>query len=78
MALEKIISGGQTGVDRGVLNVALSHGFPCGGWYLPGRRAEDGVILPEYPVTELTEGGYRQRMIQPLVEKNTTTANSYG
>ena len=32
MALEKIISGGQTGVDRAALDAALAGDFPCGGW----------------------------------------------
>jgi len=29
--LLKIISGGQTGVDRGALDAALAVGFTCGG-----------------------------------------------
>lgn len=28
----KLISGGQTGVDRAALDVALELGIPCGGW----------------------------------------------
>jgi hypothetical protein len=28
----KIISGGQRGVDRAALDVALEFGIPCGGW----------------------------------------------
>ena len=30
--LEKIVSGGQTGADRGALDAALAASFPCGGW----------------------------------------------
>ncbi len=30
--IEKIISGGQTGVDRAALDVALELGIPAGGW----------------------------------------------
>jgi Circularly permutated YpsA SLOG family len=32
MALTKIVSGGQTGVDRGALDEALVAGFACGEW----------------------------------------------
>jgi hypothetical protein len=42
--IEKIISGGQTGVDRAALDVALELGIPCGGWCPKGRKAEDGRI----------------------------------
>src|ERR1700730_12095061 len=50
--IEKIISGGQTGVDRAALDVALTLGIACGGWCPRGRRAEDGQIPPEYPLPE--------------------------
>ena len=43
--LVKIVSGGQTGVDRGALDAALAAGFPCGGWCPADRRAEDGSII---------------------------------
>jgi Circularly permutated YpsA SLOG family len=44
MRLAKILSGGQTGIDRGALDAALAWGFPCSGWCPPGRLAEDGRI----------------------------------
>jgi Circularly permutated YpsA SLOG family len=53
MKLEKIISGGQTGVDRGALDAALVAGFPCGGWCPADRFAEDGEIPERYPLTPL-------------------------
>jgi hypothetical protein len=34
----RIVSGGQTGVDRGALDAALGLGIPCGGWCPRGRR----------------------------------------
>src|ERR1700735_199758 len=55
MGLQKIVSGGQTGVDRGALDAALLAGFPCGGWCPAGRLAEDGEIPDRYPPTELPE-----------------------
>jgi len=57
----KIISGGQTGVDRAALDIALECGIPCGGWCPKGRRAEDGVIAARYPLTESTKEEYPQR-----------------
>ena len=59
--LKKIISGGQTGVDRAALDVALELGIPCGGWCPNGRKAENGAIPAHYPLQELPSGGYRQR-----------------
>lgn len=50
MALSKIISGGQTGVDRGALDAALVAGFACGGWCPSNRGAEDGEIPERYPL----------------------------
>jgi hypothetical protein len=52
----KIISGGQTGVDRAALDVALRHGIPCGGWCPAGRLDEFGTIPEHYPLQELNEG----------------------
>ena len=57
----KIISGGQTGVDRAALDVALELGLPCGGWCPKGRRAEDGTIAARYPLTETPSEKYPQR-----------------
>ena len=50
--ITKVVSGGQTGVDRAALDVAREQGIPSGGWCPKGRRAEDGSILPHYPVIE--------------------------
>lgn len=49
----KVISGGQTGVDRAALDAALGWDIPHGGQVPKGRIAEDGVI-PDY-YTGLTE-----------------------
>lgn len=61
MTLKKIVSGGQTGVDRAALDSALTLQFPCGGWVTWNRMAEDGVIAERYPLMPLPKGGYRQR-----------------
>jgi hypothetical protein len=59
--IEKIISGGQTGVDRAALDVALELGIPCGGWCPKGRKAEDGRIDPRYPLQETESTSYPVR-----------------
>lgn len=59
--IEKVVSGGQTGVDRAALDVALSANMDCGGWCPQGRRAEDGPIPDRYPLTETDSGAYVAR-----------------
>lgn len=59
--LQKIVSGGQTGVDRAALDWALANGFACGGWCPAGRLAEDGPIDARYPLEETPGEGYSQR-----------------
>ena len=54
----KIISGGQSGVDRVALDFALQYGILCGGWCPKGRKAEDGRIDEKYPLTETTDDNY--------------------
>jgi hypothetical protein len=48
----RLCSGGQTGVDRAALDIALELHLPCGGWCPRGRRAEDGRIPLRYPLQE--------------------------
>jgi hypothetical protein len=76
--MRKIISGGQTGVDRGALDAALAAGFPCGGWCPEGRMAEDGPIPSRYPLQELAGGGYRQRTRQNVIDSDGTLVIYFG
>ena len=57
----RLVSGGQTGVDRAALDVALARGLPCGGWCPRGRKAEDGPIAARYPLQETPTAEYPQR-----------------
>ena len=56
-----ILSGGQTGVDRAALDVALGAGVAVEGWCPAGRRAEDGVLDERYPLQETPTEAYAQR-----------------
>ena len=69
---QKIISGGQTGVDRGALDACLEHSFNCGGWCPKGRWAEDGVIDKRYPLSETEEKKYSARTIKNVEEADGT------
>ena len=72
MPLTKLVSGGQTGVDRGALDAALAAGFPCGGWCPAGRAAEDGAIDARYPLVELANARYRERTIRNVADSDAT------
>ena len=54
----KLISGGQSGVDRAVLDVALERGIAYGGWCPKGGWAEDFPeppgVLTKYPFLRQT------------------------
>ena len=77
MGLLKIVSGGETGVDRAALDAALAAGFPCGGWVTWDRMAEDGRIPDEYPLMPLPDGGYRQRTRLNVVDSDGTAIVFY-
>ena len=57
----RIVSGGQTGVDRAALEVALALDLPTGGWCPKGRIAEDGIIAARYPLLETRTADYYER-----------------
>jgi hypothetical protein len=70
MPITKIVSGGETGVDRAALDAALAAGFPCGGWAPGDRSAEDGTIDDRYPLVALPKGGTRQRTRLNVVDSD--------
>lgn len=70
--LIKVISGGQTGVDRAALDAALACGLPIGGYCPRGRKAEDGRIPDKYPLTEMPTTDYPARTRKNVEEADAT------
>src|SRR5262245_39953450 len=78
MKLKRIVSGGQSGVDRGALDAALALSFPCGGWCPAARLAEDGPIPDRYPVIELPGADYRGRTRRNVLDSDATLIIAFG
>lgn len=72
MVLSKIISGGQTGVDRAVLDVCLKLNFPYDGYCPKGRIAEDGVLNSKYLLKETSTSLYSERTIKNIIISDAT------
>jgi len=72
IALTKIISGGQTGVDRAALDFAIRHGYEHGGWCPRDRRAEDGPIPSAYVLRETDSFDYVERTGQNVMDSDAT------
>ncbi|MEZ6135256.1 MAG: putative molybdenum carrier protein [Pirellulaceae bacterium] len=67
-----IISGGQTGVDRGALDAAIALGIAHGGCCPRGRLAEDGPIAARYQLQELESADYTVRTQQNVIDSDGT------
>lgn len=72
LQLAVIVSGGQTGVDRAALDVAMELGLRHGGWCPAGRKAEDGVIPEQYDLKETPSTEYRERTRRNVSDSNAT------
>ena len=70
--IEKIISGGQTGVDRAALDCAIALHIPHGGWCPAGRKAEDGRIDERYRLVELASARYDDRTRENVEDSDGT------
>ena len=76
--VSKIISGGQTGVDRAALDVALELGIPHGGWCPRGRRSESGVIPSVYRLQQTESSDYAVRTEKNVLDSNGTLILHFG
>ncbi len=68
----KIISGGQTGIDRQALDLAIELDLPHGGWCPRGRIAEDGRIPRKYRLRETDSHRYHVRTEQNVIDSDGT------
>jgi hypothetical protein len=76
--LSKIVSGGQTGVDRAGLDVAIKLGVPHGGWVPKGRLAEDGPLPERYRMHETPTAVYSERTEKNVIDSDGTLIISRG
>jgi hypothetical protein len=76
--IEKIISGGQTGADRGGLDAAIELLIPHDGYCPRGRKAEDGRIPDCYYLTELDSDDYRVRTRRNVAFAHATIVFAFG
>jgi hypothetical protein len=74
----RVVSGGQTGADRGGLDGARALGLPTGGFCPRGRRAEDGRIPEVYPLVELSSREYPARTRANIEGSDATVVFSFG
>jgi hypothetical protein len=74
----RIVSGGQTGVDRAALDAALAAGISCEGWCPKGRKAEDGRIDDKYPLKETPSEEYDERTAWNVRDSDATLILCWG
>jgi len=74
----RIISGGQTGVDRAALDLALQLGISISGWCPQGRLAEDGPIPFMYPLQETPSPKSAQRTAWNVRDADGTLILAWG
>lgn len=76
MRLEKVISGGQTGVDQVGLEVAYRYGWPTGGTAPKGYRTDAGPMIAllrdKYGLTESFSAQYAPRTIKNIKDADQT------
>jgi hypothetical protein len=76
--LKRIISGGQTGADRGGLDAAIELGIPHSGWCPKGRRSEDGRIPETYRLQETAGSSYPERTKKNVLYSDGTVVFTFG
>lgn len=73
--LERVISGGQTGVDQAALYAAQDYGFQTGGWIPQGFRTLKGsqpMLGPRFGLREHSAYDYSPRTEQNVMDSDAT------
>jgi hypothetical protein len=79
MKIAKIVSGAQTGADRGGLDAAIWCELAYGGWIPKGRKSEDGVIPYKYEgLKETKSADYLGRTEANVVDSDATIVFCFG
>jgi hypothetical protein len=76
--IKRIVSGGQTGVDRAALDVAIKLGIAHGGWVPRGRLTENGPLPQKYHLKETSSSRYSARTEKNVVDTDGTLILSHG
>ncbi|MFO1519669.1 MAG: putative molybdenum carrier protein [bacterium] len=76
--VKKVVSGGQTGVDRAALDAAMELQIPCGGFCPRGRLAEDGKIPEKYLLQETKTEVYEERTRKNVADSDGTLVFTRG
>jgi hypothetical protein len=76
--IDKIISGGQTGVDQAALDAAINLGIPHGGWVPKGRKTENGPLPDKYTMRQMPTSSYSERTEQNVIDSDGTLIISRG
>jgi hypothetical protein len=76
--IDKIVSGGQTGVDQAALDVAIKLGIPYGGWIPKGRKTENGALPQKYTMQEMPTSNYVDRTEKNVIDSDGTLIISRG
>ena len=76
--IKRIVSGGQAGVDRAALDVAIKLGIAHGGWIPRGRITESGVLPQKYHLKETSSSKYSERTEKNVVDADGTLIISHG
>ena len=76
--IKQIVSGGQTGVDRAGLDVAIKLGIAHGGWVPRGRLTESGALPQKYHLKETSSSQYSVRTEKNVMAADGTLIISHG
>ena len=76
--IKRIVSGGQSGVDRAALDVAIKLSIAHGGWVPRGRLTENGPLPLNYHLKETSSSRYSVRTEKNVVDTDGTLILSHG
>ena len=76
--IKKIISGGQSGVERAALDAAIKLDIPHSGWTYKSRRTAEGILPDKYNVKTLSNSGFSERIEKNILDADATAIITHG